>query len=173
MQNGLIHIYHGDGKGKTTAAVGLAVRCAGGGGKVLFCQFLKDGKSCEYFCLKNIENITLAPCLEDVKFTFMMNEEEKKAAAKFYNDLFENAVKSAADYDLLVLDEVLDVVNVGFLSRERLENFIENKPRSLEVVLTGRDPSDKLCEKADYITEMKKIKHPYDRGVQARKLIDK
>ena len=173
MQNGLIHIYHGDGKGKTTAAAGLAVRCAGGGGKVLFCQFLKDGKSCENSCLKNIENITLAPCLEDVKFTFMMNEDEKKAAAKFYNNLFENAVKSAADYDLLVLDEALDAVNVGFLSADRLERFIADKPQSLEIVLTGRNPSEKLCENADYITEMKKIKHPYDRGVQARLLIDK
>lgn len=172
MQNGLIHIYHGDGKGKTTAAVGLAVRCAGGGGKVLFCQFLKDGKSCEALCLKNIENITLAPCLEDVKFIFMMNEEEKKAAAEFYNDLFENAVKNAADYDLLVLDEVLDAVNVGFLDEEKLVAFLKTKPKGTEAVLTGRDPSAALCDIADYVTEMKKVKHPYDKGVEARKLID-
>ena len=173
MKNGLIHIYCGDGKGKTTAAVGLAVRCVGGGGKVLFCQFLKDGESCENFCLKNLENVSVSPCPENIKFTFRMNEEEKRAAAEYYTELFENVCKNAADYDLLILDEVLDAVNVGFLSEKTLEHFIENKPETLEVVLTGRDPNEKLCEKADYITEMKKIKHPYDRGVQARLLIDK
>lgn len=75
-------------------------------------------------------------------------------------------------YDMLILDEVLDAVALNMLSENKLINFLENKPKGLEIVLTGRDPSEKLCSLADYISEIKKIKHPYDKGINARKGIE-
>ena len=174
INTGLIHIYHGDGKGKTTCATGLAVRCAGGGGKVLYYQFLKNGSSGEINILKNISNITVMEGYEKIKFSFLMTEEEERETKEYYgNKLKEISEKiSIEDYQLLVLDEVLHAVNKGYIELEELLDFIKNKPEKLEVVLTGRDPKEELLEIADYVTEMKKIKHPFDRGVASRHLIE-
>lgn len=172
MENGMVHIYCGDGKGKTTAAVGLAVRCVGGGGKVLFVQYLKDGKSSETAVLHNIGGVDVKKCPENMKFVFEMTAEEKAELCRFYRGQFEETAKEAADYDMIVLDEVLHAVNMGFLPEEELVSFLDKRPCGTEIVLTGRDPSEALCQRADYITDMKKIKHPYDKGVDARKMIE-
>lgn len=171
---GLIHIYCGDGKGKTTSAVGLAVRCAGGGGRVLFAQFLKNGKSGEINVLKDIENIDVFDTCKCSKFTFQMTTQEKESLSSNYICDFkeiENRVKNTA-YDLLVLDEVLYGIDNGILEENTLLEFLNNKPYGLEVVLTGRNPSDLLCEMADYISDINKLKHPFDKGIKARKLIE-
>lgn len=172
---GLIHIYCGDGKGKTTAAAGLAIRCAGGGGKVFFYQFLKDGTSGEIETLKSINEIFVAKAYPLAKFSFQMNEEEKEAARIFYEKELDDIIEivSNQEYQLCVLDEVLHAVNLGFISLDKLVTFLKNKPEMLEVVLTGRNPKDELCELADYITEMNKVKHPFDKGIGARRLIEK
>ncbi len=167
----MVHIYCGDGKGKTTAAVGLALRCAGSGGKVLFCGFLKDGKSSEIKVLEKTENITVMPFLDNVRFSFKMTENEKNEAAQFYTKQLETAAKSAKNYDMLVLDEIFHAVNKGFAPITAVLEMIENTPDT-EIVLTGRDPAEELCKAADYITEMKKIKHPFDNGIKARKGIE-
>ena len=174
MDNGLVHIYCGNGKGKTTCATGLAVRCAGNGGRVLWFQFLKTDMSSERKSLENLDNIDMLSGYSEMKFTFKMSQEEKEAAADFFDSRFEEIVALTKNdkYDMLILDEVLDAVALNMLSENKLINFLENKPKGLEVVLTGRDPSEKLCSLADYISEIKKIKHPYDKGINARKGIE-
>ena len=171
MENGLIHIYCGDGKGKSTAAMGLALRCVGNGGKVLVMQFLKDGKSGEISALKSL-GAEILPAYPDIKFSFKMTDEEKQKAAAFYANSLEEIKVRAKDHDMLILDEILHAVNRGFIPLESLLSFLENKPASLEVVMTGRDPKEELLETADYITEMKKLKHPFDKGVKARKMVE-
>ena len=167
---GLVHLYEGDGKGKTTAAVGLSVRFAGHGKKVLFTQLLKDGSSGEISVLEKVDGITVFSFKQKFGFTFCMTEEEKKEAGKAYSRYFDEIVKKLTEWDfaLLVLDEVIDACNSGILPEEKLLEFLANRKEDLEVVLTGRNPSEKLEEYADYYTKMQKIKHPFDRGVAAR-----
>ena len=172
MKKGLVHIYCGDGKGKTTAAVGLAIRCAGSGGKVLFAQFLKNGTSGEIDILRKTENITIAPFYENIKFSFKMSDTEKKEACDAYTAIIENIQKTADMYDMIILDEIIHAVNKGIVGYDTLNGLIASTQAKTEIVLTGRDPSKELCAAADYITEMKKIKHPYDKGVKARKMIE-
>ena len=166
---GLIHIYCGDGKGKTTAAVGLAVRAAGAGKKVLFVQFFKDGTSSEIQVLGQIPGVELEFCLTHHGFYKFMDEAGRAAAKEDYSFLLDNALARAAEgLDLLVLDEAISACNCGVIDEEVLAAFLKNKPAGLEVVLTGRNPSQRLQDLADYITEMKKIRHPYDKGISAR-----
>lgn len=169
---GLVHIYCGDGKGKTTAAVGLAVRCAGGGGKVMFCQFLKGSGSGEREALNRIDGITVVPVPERIAFVWNMSESEKERTRAYYNDKFEAVCTAVSDYDMLILDEIIPALKYDFVSIDRLIGFLKEKPAGLEVVLTGREPDERLVEMADYVTEMRKIKHPYDRGVVMRQYIE-
>lgn len=174
MKNsGLVHLYCGDGKGKTTAAVGLAVRHSGRGGKVVFAQFLKDGTSGECCVLAKL-GVTVLAANPVGKFSFRMSEEEKAETAAALGRTFDAATGFAVREraTLLVLDEVCAAVNCGFLPEKTLTEFLESRPDSLEVVLTGRDPSENLQMHADYITEMKKRRHPFDEGVAAREGIE-
>ncbi len=171
---GLIHIYCGDGKGKTTAAVGLAVRCAGGGGRVLYVSFLKDNRSGERRILERIENIYLLENPESVSFFKYMSEEEKRSCREFCESTVENVQREIRtnSYDLLVLDEIIPAVNNGVLDENTVTELLDSRPDGLEIALTGRAPSKALTDRADYITEMRKIRHPFDRGIQARKYIE-
>ena len=171
---GMIHIYEGNGKGKSTAAAGLAVRCAGCGYFVVYSQFLKDGTSGEIKILKEIDNIKVMICDTRFGFTFQMNEETKQKAEKAYQQLFLDVTKTAIKQRsrLLILDEVLDVINSGLLKENIVIDFLKGKPEELEVVLTGRNPSEALKELADYITRMEKVKHPFEQGIPARKGIE-
>lgn len=175
MENkGLVHIYCGNGKGKTTAAVGLAVRCAGGGGRVLFYQFLKDGKSGEINSFRFLDGITVFSGYKSTKFSFNMTEHEKRLAAEHYMSDFNKirAMVNNSSYDMLVLDEAIHAVNLGYITLSAMLGFIDSKPEVTELVLTGRNPSKELIDRADYISEITKIKHPFDRGVNARKYIE-
>ena len=164
------HIYYGDGKGKTTAAIGLAVRAAGSKMKVLFVQFLKTEFSGERHILSHTENVTLTFCPLELKFTFEMDDKEKAQAAKIFKGIFDNAVTTALTekYDMVVLDEVFEAINAHMLSESEVYEFITNAPSSMEIVMTGHNPPQKFMDCADYITEFKKIKHPYDRGSTGR-----
>lgn len=169
---GLVHIYCGDGKGKTTAAVGLAIRMAGAGKRVVFTQFFKDGSSSEIKLLRTVEQIRTMHC-KTVPGRFSRMDEAARAKAKAdYSSLLEEVLCAARDADLLVLDEAISACNNGTISEARVMEFLRAKPEGLEVVLTGREPSRELLEQADYVTEMKKIRHPYDRGITARKGIE-
>ena len=174
MRQGLVHIYCGDGKGKTSAAVGLAVRAAGRGMKVLVVRFLKTENSGEVEVLRSIPGITVTPCDRAFGFVFRMNEEQKAEAAEYYQKRFETAGKEAesGNYDLLILDEILASCNYGMVQDQSVLEFLHTKPAGLEVVLTGRDPSEKMVEQADYVSEIHMVKHPYQKGISARKGIE-
>ena len=168
---GLIHLYCGDGKGKTTAAVGLAVRASGAGKQVVFTQFFKDGSSSEVESIKLLGIRTFHA--QTVKgFYHAMNEQQRQQARQDYTALFRQVTDAAKDAGLLILDEIVSACNRGVVPEGLVVDFLQNKPSALEVVLTGRDPSPALVELADYITEMRKLRHPYDRGTAARKGVE-
>jgi cob(I)alamin adenosyltransferase len=166
----MIHIYFGDGKGKTTASVGLAVRAAGCGKQVLFSQFLKGRKTGEIDSLARL-GIRIIRSEEIKKFTWEMNEEEKEESRKVQSGLLDTireAIREGAKTDLVILDESLGALSGGFLSEKTLKSFLLESPEDLEIVFTGRAAPEWLMERADYITEMKKYRHPFDKGVCAR-----
>lgn len=169
---GLIHLYCGSGKGKTTAAVGLTVRCAGAGGRVVFAQFFKDGTSSELNVLRSLPGVQVLTCPTKYGFFKNMSEEKKAAAKADYTALLRGALEAGAEAELLVLDEAVSACRHGVIPEERLLAFLEAKPEGLEVVITGREPSEALLEKADYVTEMVKRRHPFDRGIAARRGIE-
>lgn len=171
---GLVHIYCGDGKGKTSAAVGAAIRFAGSGGKVLFSQFMKNGMSSELSVLKEIPGITVKIPYELRICPFYLEEEEKAEAAKEYPRRFEELIHLAneSDYGMLVMDEIMSCISCGYIKLESVVEFIKNKPYGLEVIMTGRNPDEALLSCADYVSEIQKYKHPYDKGVLARKGIE-
>lgn len=173
MRKGRLHLYCGDGKGKTTASVGLAVRAAGHGMKVLFCQCMKDGTSSEVEMLKKL-GITYCCCTEQFGFYWNMTEEQKEKACHAYTHLFEDVTRRAEEegYDLLVIDEFMSAYNYGMVCQQTALYFLLHRPEKLEVVLTGRDPGEELLKLADYVTEMRKVKHPFDEGVPARRGIE-
>lgn len=171
--SGLIHIYCGDGKGKTTAAAGLAIRAAGAGKQVLFVQFFKNGSSSEMRILEQLPQVKTDVCKAHFGFYKRMDEATRQKAARAYTALLEDTLTMArTGVDLLVLDEVISACNHGMVPEDRLLAFLTEKPGQLEVVLTGRGPSQALLTLADYVTEMKKRKHPYDRGIPARRGIE-
>ncbi|MDE7245616.1 MAG: cob(I)yrinic acid a,c-diamide adenosyltransferase [Oscillospiraceae bacterium] len=170
---GLIHVYCGDGKGKTTAAMGLALRAAGSGKRVVVLQFSKDGKSSELGPLGQVPGIEVIPQTETFGFFWTLSPEEKTAAAAYYSGLLEKAFAEAENgCGLLVLDEAMSACTNGFISEARLLDLLRQRPEDLEVVLTGRGPSEQMLDAADYVTEMCKRKHPFEKGVPARKGIE-
>ncbi len=171
--SGLVHIYCGEGKGKTTAAVGLAVRAAGHGMRVLFLQFLKSGTSSELASLQRLEQVTLLHGEGVNCFVRAMDDKQKQSAKELQRKCFHTAVGQAQEYDMLVLDEAIGACSVGFLEEGELCSFLERKPKHLEVVLTGRYPSETLMEHADYISQIQSVRHPYDKGITAREGIEK
>lgn len=169
---GRIHVYYGNGKGKTTAAVGLAVRAAGSGLRVLVFQFLKNNSSNERKILEAIPNVTCLPGREQIKFVSNMNGDERAEFRHYNNKALDEIVKFCGPFDMLLLDEALCAVNLQVLSEEKLISFITHKPRGLEIVLTGHQITEQLLEIADYVTEVKKIKHHFDQGRTAREGIE-
>lgn len=171
MELGLIHIYCGDGKGKTTAAMGLGIRAAGRSKKVLLTQFLKSNKTGE---LNSIEKLSeffhVVKGVPAKKFVWNMNEEEKLEVKKEHTNRFREVTKKAIEeeYDLLILDEIIATINRDFVMLSEVIDFLKNKPTGLEVVMTGRNPKEELIELADYVSEIKAIKHPYNKGIKSR-----
>ena len=165
---GLVHIYCGDGKGKTTTSVGLTVRAAGSGKKVLFYQFLKNNSSSERSILEKQPGINVVSGKELQKFTFQMNEEELKELRDYNNEMLDKLFEMAKDYDMLVLDESVYSIDKDLLDEAKLIEHLEKKPFALEVVLSGRNPSERLIDHADYVSEIRKVKHPFDQGISSR-----
>ena len=165
---GCVHIYCGDGKGKTTCVMGLTVRAAGSGKKVLLHQFLKDDSSSERRIVDHLPGVTVIPGGRMDKFTFQMTEEELFELLASNDDMLDQMIQLAPDYDMIVLDESLYAIDRGLLSEKKLIDFLKNRPEHLEVVLSGRNPSEAVKEQADYISEICKVKHPFDRGLSSR-----
>ena len=174
-ETGKIHIYCGNGKGKTTAGMGLIIRAAGCGYRVLLYQFMKDNKTSERNILEKLENITVIDGLAQEKFSVQLTAKEKAQRAQFYEKQFSSvtgeAVKGA--YDVLFLDEIVYAIHAGLLKESLVLHFLKQKPEHLEVILTGNTPSEAMLEAADYVSEIKKIKHPFDKGCRARMGIEK
>lgn len=173
-RTGLIHIYCGEGKGKTTAATGLIVRAAGHQLRVMLVQFLKDGSSGEIALLRQLPGVRVVAGQPTRKFTYRMSEAEKQATLDVHRRFFAQAVDAAVHHelDLLVFDEALGAIHSGLLSEQDMVDFLRSKPADLEVVLTGRDPSPALLALADYISNIHCDRHPYQRGIQAREGIE-
>lgn len=174
MERGLTHVYYGDGKGKTTAAIGLAVRAAGAGKQVIFAQFLKGGATSELKILERLPNIRIFRNQEDLGFFKNMTPQEKERAASMHTETLKKIFLTIKNepIDMLILDEITYPYEYGVIDRDMLEHLILKKPEPLELVITGRNPSPLFLEAADYITEMKKIKHPFDKKIIARKGIE-
>lgn len=170
----MIHIYCGNGKGKSTCAFGLALRAAGRGRRVTIAQFLKGSDSGERIALSTLPGVTLLDVPERVRFTFRMSEEERAEAAERSRALLTRvaALTAAGECDMVVLDECCGALNAGLLPLEEVTAFLDTCPPGVEVVLTGRNPPEELVDRADYVTRMEKVKHPFDRGIKARKGVE-
>ena len=170
----MFHIYHGDGKGKTTAAMGLAIRSAGNGNLVTIVQFLKGNATGEIEILSRIPEITVYRNEVDLGFTKYMSETEKEHCKIMHNMSLLNAIEkiNAGECDLLILDELSAAYNMELVDHNMVHTLFEMRPKELELVMTGRNPAAYFLDQADYITEMKKERHPFDKGVGARKGIE-
>ena len=173
MSRGLIHLYCGDGKGKTTAAMGLAVRAAGSGMRVAVIQFLKDGDSSELSILSSLPNVTVLSGKPVKGFSFAMTPEQKTLVTETHNRYLETAIRLYREgrAQLIVLDEAVGALSLNMLDRQRLLAFLREEERP-EVVLTGRNPDPEVLALADYVTEMTLRRHPYERGIGARRGIE-
>ena len=164
----MLHLYWGNGKGKTTAAMGLALRALGHGQRVIIVQFLKDGTSGEIAPLR-AAGATVYAC-PNAKFTWLMDEADKAAAREASARALGQAL--AEPFDLLVLDEACAALKSGILDEALLRRAVAFAKNGREVVLTGRDPAPWLQDAADYSTEMRAHKHPYADGVAAREGVE-
>lgn len=170
---GLVQIYCGDGKGKTSAAIGLSIRAAGRGKKVVIARFLKTDNSGELNILRKIPEITVIPCEKSFGFVKSMSLKTRTECTAYQKKIFRQAMDAAKEADLLILDEIMAAVNYQMISEPDLLSFLKKRPDAgktdgLEIVMTGRNPGEALLEEADYVSEIKKRKHPYDRGIGAR-----
>lgn len=167
-EKGLIHIYCGNGKGKTTASIGLAIRCAGASKKVCYAHFLKGNDTSEDRLLSSIENITLFKLGKHFGFFNTLNSNEKTELISKHDKILDELTVLANSVDMIVLDEIVSAYNLNAITQSKVDNFIANKPTRLELVLTGRDPSPAWIELASYVSEINPVKHPFDDGVTAR-----
>lgn len=175
METGCIHIYCGDGKGKTTTGMGLCTRAAGYGYKVLIYQFMKNNRTSERKILEQVPNITFVDGLETEKFSFQMSAEEKEERRKYYREQFRLITEKAEkeNYQVLFMDELIYTIGAGLFEEKILTDYLKRKPEHLEIILTGQGPSRELMDLADYVSEIRKVKHPFDQGKKARMGIEK
>ena len=174
MTRGLLMVHTGNGKGKTTAALGLALRAFGAGLKVLILQFIKGGQSYgELEALKILSEssprIKIQQC--GLGFTSHGEKSEHKLAAEKTLQLARKEILSG-DWDLIILDEINYAVKFGLIEESEMLELIKIRPPELHLLFTGRDATEKLIELADLVTEMKLIKHPFDAGIKAQRGIE-
>jgi len=189
--DGQVHLYYGEGKGKTTAATGLAVRAFGAGYAVLVVQFLKDGDSSEMTVLKSVLGIPVLAQKVTPRMSFAMSEEEKSQTIASHENIWTKAMdwvrkdpdtsfhKDAGGTDkelpagrLLILDEIIGAIESSLFPEEKVLAFLDQRPADLEVVMTGRRPSPAILERADYRSKIICDGHPYNNGTAARKGIE-
>ncbi len=178
LEKGFVQIYTGDGKGKTTAAFGLALRAAGQGNKVLIYQFLKPAALDigERFALQ-LGAVRIRVETLDVPWDMSGSLEDEKAVAKIQaaiSDALKRITQTAEkrSYDMLILDEIVFCLSEGLAKFEDVKDLIDKRDSAVEIILTGRGATAELIELADLVTEMKNIKHPFDKGQPARRGIE-
>ena len=174
MKQGLIHVYTGDGKGKTTAALGLALRASGHGLKTVLVQFLKGQDVGELHALAHLDHIKVLRYSQDFGFYAFADEATKEQMRAQNNANLTEACRLIDQglCDLLILDEVCAAYQNNAVSRKAVDALLANKPAALELVLTGRNAPPHFIERADYVTELVKHKHPYESGIAAREGIE-
>ena len=175
MDKGMIHVYYGEGKGKTTAAFGLVFRAVGQGKKVLVCQMLKDGKSGEILATKlYVGQVDIIEGYDFTGFADPSQKDEWERTQKQQQGKFEALLEKMeqGEYDLVLIDELCAAVNLGIITEEMLRQLLIKKPHHTEMVITGREPHPLLLEAADYLSKIECVKHPYEKGVPARKGIE-
>jgi len=178
LEKGLVQIYTGDGKGKTTAAFGLALRAAGQGNKVLIYQFLKPSTLDigERFALQ-LGAVRIRVEALDLPWDMGKSLDDEKAVADMVSaikEVLERIAQTAEKrfYDVLILDEIVYCLSKGLAELGDVKNIIDRKDPAVEIILTGRGATDELIAMADLVTEMKKVKHPFDKGLTSRRGID-
>jgi cob(I)alamin adenosyltransferase len=174
-EKGLVIVYTGDGKGKTTAALGLCIRAVGYDKKVCIIQFIKG--SWKYGEIEGIKR--LAPNVEFHRkgkgFVGIMDDkldksEHVKAAGEALK--FAGEQMLSGKYDIVILDEINVAVKLGLIKIDDVVDLIDKKPEGLDLVLTGRGATEEVMERADLVTEMREVKHPFQKGIKAKKGID-
>jgi len=175
MRKGLVQVYTGDGKGKTTAAIGEALRARGRGHRVLLVQFLKGKKGSGEISI--LEELGVKVICKGKELGLSLNrivEDERRTIREEWGNFLDkiNEEVLAEGYDLLILDEINVACHYGLIDENKLLRFIKEKPDGLEMVLTGRYASPRLMKIAHLVSEIKKIKHPYNEGIKAREGIE-
>jgi len=174
MKKGLVHIYTGNGKGKTTACAGLALRMAGSGGRVLYSFMQKGVKSSEVKLMGTIENIDIMQVCTMTKFSYLQNTEEKLEYKRQHTQGLKKIIElcKSKKYDMVIIDEAVGAILEKAITIESVLELINKRPENCEIVLSGRKPPAELIAVADYVSEIKAIKHPFDKGISARKGIE-
>ncbi len=168
----MIHIYYGNGKGKTTAAFGLALRAAGRGKRVIVAQFLKSEDSGERRSMEAVPHVLLLPIPAHMKFLWEMDVVERSECEYASYQLLRDAATLAEPGSVLILDEALGALETDVLLPEDVTETLDSLPEPCEVVLTGRNAPEFLLARADYVTRFQAEKHPFERGVPAREGIE-
>lgn len=172
LEKGLVQVYTGNGKGKSSAAFGLALRAIGRGLKVYIIQFIKGGFDYgELYIVDKLPNVTLKAF---GRGKFITQKPAEKVDAEFAEEalaLAEGVVKSG-EYDIIILDEINVALNLKLIKTKKVLELIKNKPKHVELILTGRYAPNEIIDAADLVTEMKEVKHPFNKGYQARKGIE-
>lgn len=171
LKKGFIHVYTGNGKGKTTAAIGVGIRATGEGLKVIMIQFMKGRRYSEIDALQHMKNFTVVQFGRD---EFVSKEKPDQIDIDLAQKglLYAKDVVQKGQYDLVILDEINVAVDFHLISLEDLITLIDMKPETVELILTGRYASPEIIKHADIVSEILEIKHPYQTGVQSRKGID-
>jgi cob(I)alamin adenosyltransferase len=174
QERGLIQVYSGDGKGKSTAAIGQAVRAGGHGFKVGFISFFKDPEVFGYGEYKSLQRLGIETFLFARKHPHFYKDlspsevrEECLKGVEFIKKLFRDQ-----SWDMLVLDEINITIRDGFLKEEEVLSLLEAKPQNLELILTGRGATERIINRADLVSEVKEVKHPYEQGITSREGIE-
>ena len=170
----MLQIYTGDGKGKTTASIGQGIRAAGRGYRVCMVQFLKGGPTGELEIIKNIPNFNIFRFESPRDFVWNLKGDEIEELKLEIKEGYKFIIKTLEnnECDLLIIDEIMGVLSYDFITKEEVIKLLESNKNNIEIVMTGRNVPDYLVERADLITEMKPIKHYFDKGVPARKGIE-
>lgn len=175
LKKGYIQVYTGNGKGKTTAAVGLAVRAAGNGLRVFMVQFLKSSHTGELESAKKLEpNFQIFRFEKKRGFFWTLNDEQKAELKVEIQEAFRFCSEALGENrcDVLIMDEIMGALSNNLVSKEQLLELLDRKPENVEIILTGRNVPQEIIDKADLVTEMKDIKHYFSKGVPAREGIE-
>ena len=169
---GYVQVYTGDGKGKTTAAIGLAIRALGAGWRVFFAQYLKGGEYSEHKALAQFsDHLTIKTYGRNVFIKGEPEEEDRRLAQEAYLEIAE--IVASGRHRLVILDEANVAVHYGLITVDQLLDLIDRRAEGVELLITGRYAHSRLIERADLVTEMRGVKHYFDRGITARVGVEK